>query len=182
MITIARFLIHLGSTCAYSTCNNYLSGIITLHRFMGHSSDFRDYFVIKLVLKGLAKRLGTHVNQKTCFDIVSMLSTHFFRTPQLVQGPLFYLFSKGKWSPLLYKDLLEFLKSCVSIINLDRNEVGLHSLRRSGAAFLQSINISLVDIMNSGDWKSLAALTYLVSPLSRKLTIEQQVVDQLESI
>lgn len=62
--TIARFLIHLGSSCAYSTCNNYISGITTLHKFMGHSSDFRQYFVIKLVLKGLAKRLGTNVNQK----------------------------------------------------------------------------------------------------------------------
>lgn len=274
VITIARFLIHLGSTCAFSTCNNYLSGIITLHKFMGHQSDFRDYFVIKLVLKGLAKRLGTHVNQKIgltpadlkaiywkldfsdinvltkwaalifafrtllrksnvvptklnvndmvvdrsdvifsstgaiisvrktktiqtqdyvleiplsyvdnqCFDIVSMLSTHFFRTPQFVQGPIFYLFSKGKWTPLLYKDLLDFLKFCVSLIQLNPNDVGLHSLRRSGAAFLQSINVSLVDIMNSGDWKSLAALNYLISPLSRKRVIEGQVVEQLLSV
>lgn len=61
VITIVRFIIHLGSTCDFSTCNNYLSGIITLHKFMGHQSDFRDYFVIKLVLKGLAKRLGLNM-------------------------------------------------------------------------------------------------------------------------
>lgn len=274
VITIARFLVHLGSSCTYSTCNNYLSAVVTLHKFMGCPSDFREYFVVKLVLKGLAKRLGTNVNQKIgltptdfksiynvldfsdvnvltkwaalifsfrtllrksnvvqtklhevgsvvdrsdvifsptgmlvkvrktktiqcqqyileipvsyvsnpCFDIVSMLTSHFFRTRQFVDGPLFYVFNKGQWSPLLYKDLLAFLKSCVEKIGLNPNEVGLHSMRRSGAAFLQSIDISLVDIMNSGDWKSLAALAYLVSPLSRKLKIEHQVVDQLKHV
>lgn len=227
VITVARFLIHLGASCAYSTCNNYLSGIITLHKLMGHPSDFRDYFVIKLILKGLAKRLGTHVNQKIgltpsdfksiyakldfsdvniltqwtalmfafrtllgksnivqeklddqgsvvdrsdvnfsssgillkfrktktiqsrdrvleipvscvnnkCFDVVSMLSTHFYRTSQFIKGLLFYLHKKGVWRPLLYKELLSFLKRCVSSIGLNPEEVGLHSMRRSARHF-----------------------------------------------
>lgn len=177
VITVARFLIHLGSCCVFSTCNNYLSAIIALHKFIGYPSDYREYFVIKLVLKGLAKHLCPNVNQKIgltpsifksiydvldfsdvnfltkwaalifsfrsllrksnvvqtslkelslvvdrsdiifsprgmlvkvrkpktiqcpvsyvshlCFDIVSMLNAHFFRTPHFFTGPLFYLF------------------------------------------------------------------------------------------
>lgn len=63
-LTVARFLIHLGASCAYSTCNNYLSAIISLHKFMGQDSTFRETYVINWVLKGLGRRLGKQVNQK----------------------------------------------------------------------------------------------------------------------
>lgn len=270
--TVCRFLIHIASTCAYNTCNNYLSAIVVLHRFMGFSGSFREVYVVQLVLKGLARILGKNVSQKIglspdqfvsmynnlslsdvnnitmwsavmlsfrsllrksnivqtnlkdcgsviqrsdvisnenglilnvrrtktlqskeyvlqipinyvdspIFCAVSMLDTHFARTRHITDGPLFWKLDKsGTWRPLLYKDLLSFLKTCVQSIGLDPGEVGLHSLRRSGAAYMHTLGISFIDIMNAGDWKSLAALAYLISPLSRKEQIESEVSSAL---
>lgn len=64
VITVARFLIDLASTCAFSTCNNYLSAIVMLHKFFGYEVAFRDSFVIMLVLKGLGRKIGKQVSQK----------------------------------------------------------------------------------------------------------------------
>lgn len=55
-------------------------------------------------------------------------------------------------------------------------------MRRSGVAFLHSIGVSLVDIMNAGDWRSLAALSYLISPIERKVMIESQAADALNGL
>ena len=71
------------------------------------------------------------------------------------------------------------LKDCVSRIGLDPGDVGLHSLMRSGAAYLHSIGIRLIDIECIGDWKSLAVLTYLVTPVNRKIYIELKVAASL---
>lgn len=271
--TVARFLVHLARTCVFSTCNNYLSAIVSLHKFFGHEKSFREFFLIQLVLKGLGRRLGKSVSQKvgltptelckmyihidlsevnaitqwaalilsfrtllrksnivptvydkyemvisrqdveftadgivlnvrktktlqrqeyvlkipvnfvdkTCLCAASMLITHLSRTDHIKEGPLFYMRKKGLWKPLLYSDLLSFLKRSVSCIGLSPTDVGLHSMRRSGAGFLHSIGISLIDIMNAGDWRSLAALSYLISPFSRKLEIEKQSVAVLSS-
>lgn len=266
VLTVSRFLVNLASTCVYSTCNNYLSAIISLHKFFGYDPYFRESFLVKLVLKGLSRNLGTSVNQKvglTPNDFVqiyskldlsdinvitkwsalmlsfrsllrksnivqttlkdpgmvvlrsdlefsekgvmlnvrktktiqrreyvlrvpvyfahsdsmcaaSMLASHLARTSAFKEGPLFLILTKkGEWRPLLYTDLLGFLKQCVSLIGLNPEEVGLHSMRRSGAAFLHTLGVSLIDIMNAGDWKSLAALSYLISPLERKQDIEK---------
>lgn len=272
--TVARFLVHLAKTCVYSTCNNYLSAIISLHKFFGHEKSYREYYVIQLVMKGLARRLGKNVNQKIgispsefcdiytkldvtninvltmwaalmlsfrsllrksnivqtvsnnmdmvlsrsdvqftkdglilnvkktktlqnkeyvlkipvnfvdtkCLCAASMLITHLTRTNHIQEGPLFFVLKKGVWRPLLYGDLLTFLKQSVALIGLPSSEVGLHSMRRSGAAFLHSIGVSLIDIMSCGDWRSLAALAYLISPLDRKLKIEEQVCSVLNSV
>lgn len=274
VITIARFLVYLGNTCKYTTCNNYLSAVITLHKFFGFTPHFRESFVLQLVLKGLGRRLGKAVDQKiglnpsqliSIFDVLDlsdvnvitkwaalilsfrtllrksnivqnsykelgsvvqrsdiefsatgvllhvrksktiqaservlhipvnyvncrglcaarMLGTHLARTSHIVDGPLFYMFRKdGTYKPLLYGELLTFLKDMVSKIGLSPSQVGLHSMRRAGASFLQSIGVSLVDIMNAGDWQSLAALSYLVSPLERKQHIESVVCQSLNS-
>lgn len=63
--TVARFLVNLAKDCAFSTCNNYLSAIITLHKFFGYERPFREYFIIHMVMKGLGRYLGKEVNQKT---------------------------------------------------------------------------------------------------------------------
>lgn len=275
ILTVARFLVNLASSCVFSTCNNYLSAVVALHRFLGHDAPFRESFIIKLVMKGLSRNLGTHVNRKigllpTDFRAIyskldmsdintitkwaalmlsfrsllrksnlvqntlkdpgmvvlrsdldfgssgvilhvrktktiqrreyvldvpvnfvssssmcaaSMLASHLNRTSHIKDGPLFLILTKnGNWQPLLYADLLRFLKTCVSLIGLNPSDVGLHSMRRSGAAFLHSLGVSLVDIMNASDWKSLAALSYLISPLSRKQEIELLASSALSSM
>lgn len=50
---VARFLVSIGQDVRYTTVNNYTSAINTLHRFYGYELDFRSYYIIKLVLKGL---------------------------------------------------------------------------------------------------------------------------------
>lgn len=275
IITVARFLIHLASSCKYTTCNNYLSSIVGLHKFFGADSSFRESFVIQLVMKGLGRRLGKNVSQKIglsprqMIDIhnkldfsevnditkwtalvlafrtllrksnivqttykddsmivlrsdvtfsssgllikvrktktlqaseyvleipvsytdcnglcaASMLAAHFARTQHIRDGPLFFVVSnKGDWKPLLYNDLLKFLKTIVPIIGLSPQDLGLHSMRRARAAYLQSLGISLVDIMSCGDWRSLAALSYLITPLERKKDIEALVSASLKEL
>lgn len=64
VLSVARFLVNLGLTSKYSTCNNYLSAIIALHKFFGYPGDFRQSFVVQMIMKGLGRRLGKHVDQK----------------------------------------------------------------------------------------------------------------------
>lgn len=274
VLTVARFLVNVGQTCAYTTCNNYLSAIVMLHKFFGYETSFRDSFVIGLVMKGLGRIIGKQVSQKmgltpedfvaiynkldlsdlnnitkwsalmlafrsllrksnivqtnlketgmvilrsdvefsskgvllkvrksktiqckeyellipvnfvstNCLCAATMLATHLARTPHIKEGPLFFTQVGTQWRPLRYIELLNFLKDSVKLIGLDPTDVGLHSMRRSGAAFLQSIGISLVDIMSAGDWKSLAALSYLISPLRRKREIESLVAIRLNQL
>lgn len=272
--TVARFLVNLAKDCVYTTCNNYLSAIIALHKFFGYNDSFRDCFVIKLVMQGLGRYLGKTVIQKkgltpenlaaisrlldfsdvnnitkwaaiilsfrtllrksnivqtklndldmvvTRRDIdyttqgivihvrktktlqkreyvlkipvnyvrnknfcaASMLLAHLERTNFTNNGPLFLIWKDKQWRPLLYKELLAFIKDCVSLIGMAPGDVGLHSLRRSGAAYLHSLGISLIDIMNAGDWHSLAALSYLLSPLERKMQIKTVVSGALDKL
>lgn len=119
-------------------------------------------------------------NKKLC--AASMLGTHLTRTGFKKDGPLFLLYKNGQWRPLLYADLLRFIKDCVKLIGLPPSEVGLHSLRRSGAAYLHSLGITLIDIMNAGDWHSLAALSYLLSPFERKVEVETRVAIALDDV
>lgn len=119
-------------------------------------------------------------NRKLC--AASMLTTHLVRTLLISEGSLFFVFKAGKWKPLLYGELLTFVKHCVSLIGLSPSDAGLHSMRRSGASFLHSIGVTLVDIMNAGDWRSLAALAYLFSPIERKSFIENQAATALDQI
>lgn len=125
------------------------------------------------------------VNYCSCHGLCAarMLCTHLHRTSEISEGPLFYVHSKkGELKPPLYSDLLKFLKQAVQCIGLQPSDVGLHSMRRAGAAFLHSIGVSLVDVMNAGDWKSLAALSYLISPLSRKVEIEGVACTALDNL
>lgn len=63
-LTVARFIVNLGLTCVFSTCNNYVSAIVSLQRFFGYDPQLRESFLIQLVLKGLGRNLGKQVNQK----------------------------------------------------------------------------------------------------------------------
>lgn len=83
--------------------------------------------------------------------------------------------------PIMYHELLQFLKTAVTWIGLSAADVGLHSLRRSGAAFLHSIGVPLNDIQSAGDWSSMAVLLYLCTPFSRKCSIEMEVARVLEN-
>lgn len=112
-----------------------------------------------------------------------LCAVHYIRasiamSPGGMDDPIFIY--NGK--PLLYREGLDFIKRLVGCIGLDPKTVSFHSLRRSGARFLNDIGVPLTDIKTVGDWKSMAVLTYLVSPLERKIDIEQSCVHHLEQL
>ena len=55
---ICRFLVYLGSSLKYSSINNYLSGVIMLHKMYGYIHDFRSDFRVLFTLQGLRRVLG----------------------------------------------------------------------------------------------------------------------------
>lgn len=85
------------------------------------------------------------------FCVVSMLLKHFALFPAPGSSPLLMKRGSRGLVPVTYHDLLGFIKMCVGKIGLKPSEVGLHSLRRSGATYLHSIGIPLVDIKFLGD-------------------------------
>lgn len=113
---------------------------------------------------------------------VTLLKEHWQHFSASPEAPLFFKIVKSEVKPLLYNDVLTFLKNMVSSIGLDLSRVGLHSLRRNGATFLCRIGVPLTDIKSIGDWRSLAVLEYLVTPIDRKLQIESSCVQQLLNI
>ena len=268
--TIARFLVYLSRTCKFSTINNYLSAVNVLHKYHGHDIDFRKFYLIQLIVRGLKRQLGTNVVQSRPFSkdellcmynnmdhsssldlvmwtavifsfrtllrksnyipdtlldmphvlrrgdvkffewgmevhvsssktiqhkqyvltipvryvgdkrfcAVSALLYHFNTFPAGVREPLFNNPKTGR--PLLYKDLLAFIKRLSASIGILNSRVGCHSLRRSGAAFMHLIGVPLEDIMSIGDWRSMAVLSYLATPMSRKRYIQDCVAENLE--
>lgn len=107
------------------------------------------------------------------FCAASMIATHIARTPRPPEDPIFYKMDKsGKYKPVLYKDLLGFIQRLAPSVQKKASDLGTHSLRRSGATFLSQIGVSLQEIKTIGDWKSLAVLAYLVTPLNRKEQID----------
>ena len=262
--TVSRFLVWIARNSKYSTVNNYLSAISVLHKYYGFDADFRDSFLIKLVLQGLKRKLGCQVAHKLPFPIgqlrsmyevfdhtnkcmmalwavmvfcfrtllrksnvlpdsagklhhvvkrsdvefldwgmlvhvkstktlqfseyvldipvhfVSdrtfcvawMVESHIHDFPASPDFPLFLRRTSNGVSPVLYVDLLMFIKKLSSCIGLDQSKYGSHSMRRSGAQFLHELRVPLTDIMSLGDWASLSVLSYLVAPDSRNHTIQ----------
>lgn len=138
----------------------------------------------KTLLKGeRVLRIPLHLSQDYVFDVVSRLRHHFVTVPADGDSYLFLKRDrKGNTIPLMYKDVLQFIKKAVLLIGLDPQNIGLHSLRRSGASFLHSIGIPLEDIRMAGDWRLMAVLLYLVNPFSRKLDLELKIASALNGI
>lgn len=260
-LTIARFLLYKAKTVKFVTINNYLSAIISLHRFYGFLADYRDKYFIKMVLEGLKSILGQEVHQKMSLTPSELIKMHNFVShkwskdrvmwysivvsfrsllrkcnllPESVKADSHHLIlrrdvekteygycinvyssktikhrervlriplvhtpgsplcavtalresmSKGvapsdsplfvfNGRPILYTEVLKFLKVLVGKIGKNPADSGLHSMRRSGAQFLLSIGVPLSEIMFMGDWSSLAVLSYLVTTYDKKVEIE----------
>ena len=107
------------------------------------------------------------------FCVASAVQRYLHETPGSLKRPIFLKRQGICWPPLLYEDILSFSKFAVA-------NKSTHSLRWSGACFLHGIVVSLEDIMAMGDWKSLAVLDYLITPVSRKQDIQQKVASALK--
>lgn len=119
-------------------------------------------------------------NKKFC--VYTRLLEHFSQTCVSQDSPLIMQPSRGTYAPLMYREVLQFLKKGAMSINIDPSRVGLHSLRRTGAMHLYSIGIPLNDIRLIGDWKSLAVLIYLSAPFQRLVQVEDQSAAALDRL
>ena len=70
---VCRFLVYLARTCKFSTINNYLSAIISLHKYFGYEASFRESYLIKLLLSGFKNELGTAVSAKHSLSVDQLL-------------------------------------------------------------------------------------------------------------
>lgn len=116
------------------------------------------------------------------FDVVTQLQWLFWAIPADPSQPIFLVPGKSGVKQVTYSKMLSFLKYCVSLIGLSPEDVGLHSLRRSGVTYMYSLGIPIEDIRKMGDWRSLAVLLYIASPLERKLSVEEVVSEQLSRL
>lgn len=122
------------------------------------------------------------VIQGSKFCAVSLLKEHFTKYPADGDSPLFLKRVAGHCVPIKYREVLSFLKRQCKNIGKDPSDIGLHSLRRSGTYFMHILGIPLEDIKCVGDWRSMAALMYLISPMQRKKDIDALVANELSKI
>lgn len=101
------------------------------------------------------------------------MKQHISKFPADGDSPLFLKKVAGRLVPIEYQEVLGFLKKMSQNIGKDAADVGLHSLRRTGSFFMHVLGVPLEDIKCVDDWKSLAALMYLISPLERKQDIDR---------
>ena len=116
--------------------------------------------------------IPVHYVSDSVFCAASMVKQHLMDFPASPDSPVFMRKTSQGVSPILYGDLLFFIKKLSSRIGLEQSKYGSHSLRRSGAQFLHELKIPLSYIMSLGDWASMSVLSYLVTPDSRKHAIQ----------
>lgn len=116
------------------------------------------------------------------FCVYSLLSRHVVLYPAAKHSPLLLKPSPKGSVPLLYRDVLGFLKQEIKNLGLSSDRFGLHSLRRSGAMYLQRLGVPLHEIQLLGDWRSMAVMLYLSSSFERKVDIQSLVVSNLDTV
>lgn len=116
------------------------------------------------------------------FCVWTQLYKHFSLYPATSDTPMLLKNTSKGLTPLLYRDVLRFLKESIVMLGLSPDRFGLHSLRRSGAMHLQKLGIPLYEIQMLGDWRSMAVLLYLSSTYDRKVEIQQLVVSSLNNL
>lgn len=170
------------------------SNIVPEGSFDTHVIKRRDinFYSDKIVVRVLSSKTNRYRDRvfeipispvsNTKFCVSTMLHEHFLRFPAPITSPLFRKRIPGGSIPITYSDLLSFVKKMVTLIGMDPNNVGLHSLRRSGAAYLHQLGVPLQDIQTIGDWSSLAVLMYLSTPFSRKCEIETAVAQSFLNV
>ena len=114
---------------------------------------------------------------------VYWLQRHLLDVPSSDPNAPLFLVRRGQVnSPLSYATVLNYLKTLLRRVGKDEQRTGLHSLRRSGAAYMHSIGLTLEDIRQAGDWQSLAALIYLAKPLQGRIDSDKRVSSSLQAL
>jgi hypothetical protein len=87
---------------------------------------------------------------------------------------VFQYYRGGVRRPMSYDWYSTRLKELSKRIGI-QDKVSSHSLRRGGATYLNSLGVTLVDIKQRGDWRSLAVLLYLSDSLDTKVSKDKVV-------
>lgn len=75
-LTVARYLVKVSCDCKYVTINNHLSAITVLHKFHGFNIQFREFFLIRLILSGIKSKYGNESSPKRCLTLVQLRSMY----------------------------------------------------------------------------------------------------------
>lgn len=127
------------------------------------------------------KKLVIYETTQNPLCAVHWTGLHFSSTPAPEVG-LFVKKVNNSYSQLLYRDVLQFIQKLVTFIGLDPHDAGLHSLRRAGASYLNSIGVPLPDIKIIGNWKSNAVFEYIKTSEERMMSIQKLVAFSLEEV
>ena len=147
---------------------------------MGHvdiSIEYKDHSIWSRDLLPIVKSNGSPL----C--AVFWLTQHILDFPNVAKDSNMFVCSvDGQIRPLSYQKLMMFFKCLLKKSGKDTNRVGIHSLRRAGAAYMHSVGHTLEDIRQAGDWSSLAALIYLAKPISHRIESDSRVAELLRSL
>lgn len=185
----ACWLATLICFCTLLRKSNVVVDDLSRHTLLRKDVVFYSDRVIFSVHTSKTRRKGENVlsipiirTGKLGFCVWSLLSAHFRMYPASLESPILLKYSSNGSTPLLYRDVLRFLKESVTMIGISPERFGLHSLRRSGAMHLQKLGIPLYEIQMLGDWRSMAVLLYLSSTYDRKVEIQHIVVSSLNEL
>ncbi|VDI04268.1 Hypothetical predicted protein [Mytilus galloprovincialis] len=84
---------------------------------------------------------------------------------------------KGKCIPITYNQFQNKLRELLCKIGLNPNLFSSHSFRRGGATLASKAGVSPSSIQLMGDWKSNCYTKYIVSSLSDKINVAEQIKD-----
>lgn len=105
---------------------------------------------------------------------VTFLHIMHQKVPAKPNQYLFGLLMKNVYKPIRYEWFSKKLRHLVKISGVgDTGHYTSHSLRRGGATALALAGVPLHNIQKIGDWKSLAVLLYLATPLEYRIMSEK---------
>ena len=85
--------------------------------------------------------------------------------------------SNGTYTRGTYKWYSKKLSNLCKVCELVK--LSSHSMRRGGASLLAENGISLIDIKNLGDWKSMSVLFYLTRSLESKIDLDTKITKDI---
>ena len=89
------------------------------------------------------------------------------------------LVSYGKGKPVTYAHYQKFLKGCIAIIGLDKNNFSMHSFRRGAVSWAVKCGIPESMIQIIGDWKSDCYKMHINCPLEVQCSFANKFGEQL---
>lgn len=124
-LTVSRYLVRLSCDCKYVTVNNHLSAITVLHKFHGFNIQFREFFVIRLIMSGIKSKYGNESKPKMCLTL-----------PQL--RSMYAVLPKNELNETLWAIVMLSFRTLLRKCNLVPSSDSGHVLRRSDVAFVSS--------------------------------------------